>query len=577
MHNETRNCQNCKKDFTIEPEDFNFYEKIKVPPPTWCPECRMKRRMAFRNERKLFRQIDFLTGEKILSIIPPESGHLVIKENAWWGQEEWDPLEYGIEFDPSRTFFEQWLELFKKVPKPSSASTRMINSDYSANAADVKNCYLIFNSNFCEDCAYANGTDYSKNCYDVSHVQKSERCYMSFWLTSCYDTNFSVQCDECVSVWFSKNCRGCTSCYGCANLVNQSYCFFNEQLSKDEYEAKIKELNLDKWSSLVIEGERARKFWLKFPNKFMQGIKNIDVSGEYITHSKNVKKSFLVRESKDLKYVQYAQTPSSYDCMDVTLTGYRAELIYEGAVCGWGGSNLQFCIECWDGGQSIQYSAYCGRLGSELFGCVGITKQKYCILNKRYNKEDYFGLKEKIKKHMEEMPYVDSKGRIYKYGEFFPPEFSIFAYNQTILPEHFSSTKEDAETFGIRWQEANPTEYEVTLQAKNIPDSIKDITEQITKEIIQCENCKRAYRIILPEFNFLKQSNIPLPRTCVDCRHDARISQRNKSELYSRVCMCDKNNHFHGVGKCEVEFETSYAPERPEIVYCEKCYQQEVY
>jgi hypothetical protein len=38
-----------------------------------------------------------------------------------------------------------------------------------------------------------------------------------------------------------------------------------------------------------------------------------------------------------------------------------------------------------------------------------------------------------------------------------------------------------------------------------------------------------------------------------------------------------KTNHFHGDKKCEVEFETSYAPDRPEIVYCEKCYQQEVY
>ena len=27
---EKRICQNCKKEFTIDPEDFNFYEKIKV-------------------------------------------------------------------------------------------------------------------------------------------------------------------------------------------------------------------------------------------------------------------------------------------------------------------------------------------------------------------------------------------------------------------------------------------------------------------------------------------------------------------------------------------------------------------
>lgn len=31
---ENKICQNCKTQFTIEPEDFKFYEKIKVPPPT---------------------------------------------------------------------------------------------------------------------------------------------------------------------------------------------------------------------------------------------------------------------------------------------------------------------------------------------------------------------------------------------------------------------------------------------------------------------------------------------------------------------------------------------------------------
>lgn len=36
---ETKTCQNCKTRFTIEPEDFVFYEKIGVPAPTFCPEC----------------------------------------------------------------------------------------------------------------------------------------------------------------------------------------------------------------------------------------------------------------------------------------------------------------------------------------------------------------------------------------------------------------------------------------------------------------------------------------------------------------------------------------------------------
>jgi tRNA(Ile)-lysidine synthase TilS/MesJ len=49
MKPETKNCQNCKKDFVIEQEDFNFYERIKVPPPTWCSQCRTIRRFVCSN------------------------------------------------------------------------------------------------------------------------------------------------------------------------------------------------------------------------------------------------------------------------------------------------------------------------------------------------------------------------------------------------------------------------------------------------------------------------------------------------------------------------------------------------
>ena len=67
MNAETKNCQNCKRPFTIEPEDFNFYEKVKVPPPTFCPECRLIRRMVYRNERALYkRKCDLCGQERIL-------------------------------------------------------------------------------------------------------------------------------------------------------------------------------------------------------------------------------------------------------------------------------------------------------------------------------------------------------------------------------------------------------------------------------------------------------------------------------------------------------------------------------
>src|SRR3989344_8201029 len=65
--NEKKICQNCRGEFIIEPEDFSFYEKIGVPAPTFCPECRLVRRLAFRNERTLYRRAcDLCKKEKVM-------------------------------------------------------------------------------------------------------------------------------------------------------------------------------------------------------------------------------------------------------------------------------------------------------------------------------------------------------------------------------------------------------------------------------------------------------------------------------------------------------------------------------
>ncbi|MFA6392651.1 MAG: hypothetical protein WCW54_00995 [Candidatus Paceibacterota bacterium] len=584
---ENRICQNCKKDFTIEPDDFSFYEKMKVPPPTWCPECRFQRRCLFRNERKLFRNIDGVTGKPIFSLFPLEA-HFPIYEDSYWASDNWDPFSYGMDFDRSRPFLAQLLELNSKVPRPRSDAINMVRSEYSANAADLKDCYLIFNSSYTEDSAYGNANDYCKNCFDNSHIQNSEKCYESFWLTKCYDTHFSSQCEDCVSVWFSKNCRGCTDCFGCVNLTNKSHCFFNQSLSKEEYKEKIKSLDFSKWSNLERIKKQVGKIWLNFPVRYLQGIKNYLSDGEYVAYSKNVRHSYLVRGGENLAYVQYVQVPSLKDSMDVIVGGCNSELVYESSACGWDSSQIRFSIECWDGGMDFEYSMFCGKKASHTFGSISICSGEYVILNKRYSKEEFYKLRDEIRKHMDEMPYIDKNGRIYKYGEFLPPEFSPFAYNDTITPEHFPLSKEEIISYGANWYEIPKVDYETTMKAKDIQDDINDVSEGILKEIISCDKCNRAYRIIPSELQFLKQNHIPVPRSCVNCRHDLRISQRNKSKLYKRKCNCNGNNstnnkykneirHSHDTEACQNEFETSYSPDRPEIVYCEKCYQQEIY
>src|SRR3989344_273751 len=112
---ETRACQNCKQNFTIEPDDFKFYEKMQVPPPTFCPKCRFQRRLAFLNLFNLYQRPCDLCGKNPVSDFAPGSPYKVYCAECWWS-DKWDPLDYGRDYDFSRPFFEQIKELWRDVP-----------------------------------------------------------------------------------------------------------------------------------------------------------------------------------------------------------------------------------------------------------------------------------------------------------------------------------------------------------------------------------------------------------------------------------------------------------------------------
>ena len=112
---ETRNCQNCKNDFTIELDDFSFYEKIKVPPPTFCPECRMARRLIWRNERSLTKRECGLCKKSLISMYSDEDAPVYCTE--CWNGNEWDQYFNAKDYRFDQPFFVQLKELFKINPR----------------------------------------------------------------------------------------------------------------------------------------------------------------------------------------------------------------------------------------------------------------------------------------------------------------------------------------------------------------------------------------------------------------------------------------------------------------------------
>jgi len=570
MAQEIKTCQNCKTKFTIEPEDFEFYKKVGVPAPTFCPECRMIRRFSFRNQKSIYKRKCDASGKEIFSLYSPELPIKVYDSNIW-NSDKWDPMEYGRDYNFNKPFLKQFNQLRRGVPYSSGFVIDMVNSNYCANAGKLKNCYLVFEANYCENSAYCVETAYLKDCYDNSHLAKCELCYENFLSSGCYKTFFSADCSDCQEVLFSLNCINCSNCFGCVNLRHKKYHIFNKPYSKEEYFKKLKEFDIGSYQNVLSCIKKVNKFRLGFPNKYIHGQKNMNVTGDDIYNSKNVFESYGIQGGEDLKYCQFVSfKPGAKNCYDYSIWGENANLIYENVSSGEGINMLKFCFGCDAGCQNFDYSNECFS-SSNLFGCVGLRHKQYCILNKQYTKEEYNKLVPKIKDHMNDMPYTDKKGRVYKYGEFFPPELSPFGYNETIANEYFPLTKEEAIKQGYNWYDKPKNEYKPTIKASNLPDNIKDVDNSILKEVIECDssNCagSNVFRIIPQELKFYKKMNLPLPHLCPDCRHRERIKQRNPLKLWKRQCM--KKG-------CKTTFQTTYSPDRKEIIYCEKCYNEEV-
>lgn len=570
---ETRNCQNCKKDFEITPDDFSFYEKIKVPPPTFCPECRYIRRLLDRNEYNLYKRKCDATGKSIISIYR-EDAPFPVYEQEYWKSDKFEAKDYGRDFDFSRSFFEQYEELRRSVPHLAMVNSRSVNSEYTNQSQDNKDCYMLVTSGANDKCMYGSWNEGSYMLSDCYMAEKSEFSYECVSILKCSNCAWLNDCADCVNVYFSSDCRACTDCLGCVGLRNKQYHWFNENIGKEEYQKRLKELTENRKSLNELK-EKFRKFRLTIPVKYYHGFSAYNSSGDYIQNMQNTQLAFNCRDNKDSAYMQdvWQHTEDCRDCTEIIL----GELAYE--IQGVETPHRSIAIRsCFN---TITDSYYCDMCFStqDCFGCFGLKKGKYCILNKQYSEEEYFVLKEKIIEHMKQTK---------EWGEYFPSSVSPFAYNESMAQDYFPLTKEEAISRGYSWYDRPARDYQFTLEAGQLPESFKEIKGNITEEIIQCSSvketnyqnmyplCTTAFRITSLEMKLYEILNLPIPEKCFPCRRQERFKLRNPRKLWTRGCMCDKPHANHD-GKCDVSFETSYPPDSPEIVYCEKCYQQEVY
>jgi hypothetical protein len=335
-------------------------------------------------------------------------------------------------------------------------------------------------------------------------------------------------------------------------LINKKYCIFNKQYSKEEYQKRLTDINK---KTLEEQKTMIKDFFLKHPHKFFNGQDSLNCSWNYLFNNKNVFDGFDINDSQDSKYCDTVN--NILDCYDWSYTGYDGNQCYQLATCGDKIHHTAFSINIWSGGYYVYYCILCINI-KHCFACVWIRNKEYCIFNKQYTKEEYEKLIPQIIKHMQ----AD-----WERGEFFPASLSPFGYNETVAMEYYPLTKQEAlaKWFNRSDYEAPFPQVDKIIKANEVPD-IKFVNDDILNRAIICEITSKPFRIIKQELEFYRKHNIPLPTKHPDQRHKERMALRNPRKLRDRNCM-----------KCWIDIKTSYSPDREEIIYCETCYNKEIY
>lgn len=560
----TRQCSwsgkhsHCEKDFNIMEEDIKFLKMFKVPAPNYCPTCRRMRRLVHLTVSHLFKNKCEAPGhnENIISIFPEECP-IPVYDYKYFIGDEFDPFSFGREYKSNTSPLEMLLNFRKEFPMPSflNRNPSDVNSDYSNGGRDVKNGYYTVGCYHVEDLWYTIHANKSRNIMDSNAIFESDIVYESITSDHLYNSSFVYFSSNCTDSMFLFDCRNCTDCFGCVNLRNAKYQVFNEQYSKEDY---IKFMNSLKPFTRKVLKENKDKFWNLVKSLPMNGTRNIasnNVIGAKISNSKNL---FDVTDANNSENIRHADGALSHrDSMDFLYSGGNSSLLYMNTNIGSQSSKVKFSI-------SSKFCTDCefifnSKNLNNCFMCFGLQDKSYCILNKQYEKEEYFKIIDQIKTEMlKRGEYSDGPGF----------EFSAQAYNFSIGHIRFPLSNEEIVNLGGYVAKAPETKVDglAILNTDQLPQTIEEVSDDILNKAIKCEISSRPFKIIASELAFLKRIGMPLPTVHPSVRMEKRW-------IFSPVVYKNKTN----CNKCNKEIRTIFDSKEEFILYCESCYQKEVY
>lgn len=555
-----KTCRQCQISFDATDDDLAFLERLTpvvlghrfpLPPPTFCPECRQQRRLAFRNDQHYYRHTCVLCKKPLISIYSPDKKIPVLCDACFWS-DRFDPLVYGRPIDLHQPFLGQFQEMRTSVPRLAIYHTQSENSEYTVHSSRNRNCYMSSSLVDDEEVHYSDFTFESRDCMDLFSCGRMELCYECLFCEACYGSDFCELCTDIRDCTLCFDCKGTSDCVGCVGFRNRSHCILNAEAPPEECRTTAQKLRSDPaFREKFQVAFAALKLQIPVRDAWMVGSENC--TGNYILHSKNVQFGYNVKHFEDVHFGYDGHKDT--DCCDIMRCA-SCETLYDctGAVDLRFSAFCNLCYQC----DNMFYCDNC-QGSSNCFGCMALKKHRFCILNRQYAQEEYAELVPQVVVHMQQE---------HTWGEFFPATLSPFGYNETKAYEWYPLTEREVRLCDWEWSHyAAPLPEGLQMMAANaLPSDITEVGDDILSVAIVCEGTGQPFRVMPQELAFYRKKGLPLPPRSSQQRHCDRVARQNSRKLWSRTCM-----------KCSKTIQTTYSPDRPEIVYCERCYLQTVY
>lgn len=592
---ERKICKASGEEFPIFQKERELLDKISpviwgkkysLPSPKYCYWVRMLKRHIFRNEKNFSYATCSKTGKKEVSIIHEWIRKIINTKDRY----EEDFFQYWVSY--SGNFEQDIKKLFETVPYLPRRVLTSENSEYCNQAWDEKNCYLCIGWQNSENCMYSTYEVMSKYVFDSYAIVKSEIVYNSIHVFNSMKSFFSNYLLNCYNVWFGHDLKNCKNVLFGFWLTDKEYIYKDIQYTKEEwekifdtYKQKIKTIN---W---VKELQKEFKEFVNLhPHKWVNNTNAENSIGTQINNTKNMIFGFWTDDNNDSFYCGIQGR--SQNVIDVEASS-MSEMIYNSI-----GSTKMYGSMVEVGNFWELKNSYYGLYvwwGSNILWCFWLINQEYCILNKKYSKEERELLAQKIAKELQ------SKG---KRGEFFDTELSPFPYNDTVTNKYFPikniKTNNEIQTINPNWigtveilepekfisnaildlwgeekfkikrrtknQEINLPEKVKAIKVNEVPDNIDDVQQDILNKVVLCEVTGRPFRIMKLELDFHKQYGLALPTRYPEYRDEQRFTILPSRFLDLVTCQ-----------KCWKETICEYKSIYEYKIRCEECYNKEMF